>query len=102
MNEAFCLPNNLIKNIKYSFPEITKSMIHNILKNLNIHTANGPDNISNIFLKETKDSLLIPLEYILNYSVLHEVYPKQWKISNWTPLCKRDSPYKRENYRPIS
>ncbi len=29
-------------------------------------------------------------------------YPKQWKITNWTPLHKKDSIYKRENYRPIS
>ncbi len=107
-NNDNCYDNNIeyntnfIKNLKYSFPTITKNMIEQILNNLDIHTANGPDNISNIFLKKTKESLLIPLEYILNYSLLHGEYPSQWKISNWTPLHKKDSPYKRENYRPIS
>ena len=77
-------------------------MIENIINKLNTNTANGPDNISNKFIKEAKNSLLIPLEYIFNYSLIHGVYPKQWKKSNWTPLHKRDSIYKRENYRPIS
>ncbi len=94
--------HNFISNTKYTFPEVTKSMIDTIIKNLNINTANGPDNISNKFIKETKDCLLIPLQYIFNYSLLHGVYPKQWKLSNWTPLHKKDSIYKRENYRPIS
>ncbi len=67
-----------------------------------MHTANGPDNISNLFIKNTKDTLLIPLHYIYNYSLLHGVYPEQWKYSPWTPLHKKGSIYKRENYRPIS
>ncbi len=89
-------------NNKYEFPHVTKNMILNIIKAINIHTASGPDNISNIFIKETKEEIIIPLEYIFNYSFIHAVYPKQWKISHWTPLHKKDSIYKRENYRPIS
>ncbi len=91
-----------ITNNKYEFPYVTKNMIDNIIKNLDINTANGPDNISNKFIKETDESLLVPLEYIFNYSLIHGIYPDQWEISNWTPLHKRDSLYKRENYRPIS
>ncbi len=94
--------DNLYYNIKYSFPEITKNMILEIMKNINTNTSNGPDNINNIFLKETRISLVQPLEYIYNYSLIHKVYPKQWKKSNWTPLHKKDSIFKRENYRPIS
>ncbi len=93
---------NFIHNNKYDFPTVTKNMIDTVIKKLNTDTANGPDNISNKFIKETKDSLLIPLEYIFNYSLIHGIYPNQWKISNWTPLHKKDSIYKRENYRPIS
>ncbi len=93
--------NYLTHNI-YSFPYVTKNMIEEIIKNIDIHTATGPDNISNIFIKQSCKNLLIPLEYIFNYSLIHGVYPKQWKISNWTPLHKKDSIYKRENYRPIS
>ncbi len=93
---------NFITNNKYEFPFITKSMIENIIKGINIHTATGPDKISNIFIKETKDEIIVPLEYIFNYSLIHAKYPKQWKISHWTPLHKKDSIYKRENYRPIS
>ncbi len=33
---------------------------------------------------------------------MHGVYPRQWKIFNWTPLYKKGSKYNRENYRPIS
>ncbi len=91
---------NFISNNIYTFPMVTKYKIKELIKNVNIHTASGPDNINNI--KETCDSLIIPLEYIFNYSLIHGVYPKQWKISNWTPLHKKDSIYKRENYRPIS
>ncbi len=91
-----------IGNTKYEFPEVTKSMIDSIINNINIHTANGPDNTSNKFIKETKEVLLTHLQYIFNFSLIHGVYLKQWKISNWTPLHKRASIYKRENYRPIS
>ncbi len=40
---------NYISENRYHFPEITKNMFMSILKNLDIHTANGPDNISNIY-----------------------------------------------------
>ena len=87
---------------KFIFPEISQLMIYNIIKNINIHTASGPDKISNIFIKKTIETIIVPLNYIFNYSIIHGKYPKQWKISNWTPLHKKDSIYKRENYRPIS
>ena len=94
--------NNFITPYKYTFPMVTKTMIKDQIKNINIHTATGPDNISNIFIKETGESLLLPLGYIFNYSLLHGTYPQQWKLSHWTPLHKKDSIYKRKNYRPIS
>ncbi len=99
-NTNFTPANNI--NTKYIFPDINKSSIKAIIKNINVHTSSGPDNISNIFIKNTQETIITPLNYIFNYSIIHGKYPKQWKISNWTPLHKRDSIYKRENYRPIS
>ncbi len=65
-------------------------------------TANGPDNLSNIFIKKTKNNLYSAYIYIFNYSFIHGVYPLKWKESYWTPLHKKGSKYLRENYRPIS
>ncbi len=98
-NDYSVLPTQLFN---YEFPYITKDMVLDNIKKINIHTATGPDKISNIFLKKTGHILNIPLHYIFNYSLIHSVYPKQWKLSHWSPIYKRDSRFKRENYRPIS
>lgn len=77
----------------FNFPFVTKTMILDIIKNIKIDTANGPDNISNIFIKKTKNTLYLAYEYIFNYSFIHGVYPTQWKESCWTPLYKKGSKF---------
>ncbi len=90
------------KQYQYNFPFITDNIVLDIIKSINIHTATGPDKISNIFIKNTGHILCKPLTYIFNYCLIHSVYPYQWKLSHWSPIHKKESRFKRENYRPIS
>ncbi len=98
-NDYSTLPT---KQYQYNFPFITDNIVLDIIKNINIHTATGPDKISNIFIKNTGNILCKPLTYIFNYCLLHSVYPYQWELSHWSPIHKKESRFKRENYRPIS
>ncbi len=46
-------------NTRYTFPFVNKNIIFEIIKNLKIDTASGPDNISNLFIKKNQKILYI-------------------------------------------
>jgi len=52
---------------------ITIAGILNLLQNLNVHKASGPDQISSRVLKETAKSASPTLKTIFTYSVLYQM-----------------------------
>ena len=81
---------------------ITVSGIVNLLQNLNVHKATGPDKISARVLKELSDVLATTLKSIFDYSLNTSAVPKIWKEANVTPLFKKGDRSQPNNYRPIS
>lgn len=61
-NGGFALPPLMFKTSKRTYGvDFTPVKVHKVLKSLNVAKANGPDNISNIILKETAEVMSKPL-----------------------------------------
>ena len=74
----------------------------NILKELNIGKASGPDGIHNRILREGAHQLVKPLCDLFNASLSLCILPSSWKISNVCPIFKSGDPSIPSNYRSVS
>ena len=89
------------------FPEISPITISikgvaNLLSNLKLHKASGPDNIPVFFLKETANEIAPILAQIFQSSLDQGVLPSDWKTANIIPIFKKGNRAKACNYRPVS
>ena len=87
-----------------SLESITISQRHilDIIKNLNVNKAHGPDNISGRMIELCEDSIALPLSIIFNNIINTGIFPVIWKSANVTPVHKKESKQIVKNYRPIS
>jgi hypothetical protein len=76
--------------------------VKDILKSLQIGKASGEDFISHQMLKNTADTVYLPLKYIFNHSLRISKYPPCWKIANVLSLFKKGDKSIASNYRPIA
>ena len=72
------------------------------LNNLNVFKSPGPDMLHPRILKEVRDVIALPLKIIFDTSLASGVLPLDWRTANITPIFKKGSRTKAENYRPIS
>ena len=89
--------NAIISSLK-----ITELMVHDELLKLNSNKWCGPDNINPKILIELADSFSKPISLLLNKTVEEGEIPVDWKKANVSPIFKKGSKSKAENYRPIS
>ena len=75
--------------------------IRQILKNLKIEKATGPDQIPNRVLKTCHAELASPLCRLFKMCFHYAVFPSQWKNASVVPLHKRNSKADPSMYRPI-
>ena len=54
------------------------------------------------YLRKLLSELITPLAKLFNLSLEEGVVPSEWKEANITPLFKKGSRKKPENYRPVS
>ena len=90
-------PTNDLSNINISKLDVT-----NALKTLKVNKAPGPDMLYARTLIELKDIICDPLSVLFNKSLACGLVPSDWKMANVTPIFKKGSKVKPENYRPIS
>ena len=93
-----------LTNIKCSDVNFTISDVYDKLAKLHPDKVAGPDNLmSPRFLLQIKDYVTYPL-YLLFRKSLDEdcIVPTDWKNANISPIHKKGSRNKAENYRPIS
>ena len=72
------------------------------INSLKEYGNNGPDNVPNIFLKKTCETINFPLYLLFNLSVTEDAVPEIWKKSLITPIYKKGNKNDIKNYRPIS
>ena len=81
---------------------ISQQDVRDVLNNLNVTKASGPDLISPRLLKEGATILSKPLSIIFNRSLLQGYFPSNWKDANATAIYKKEDKSMPSNYRPIS
>ena len=81
---------------------ISEQDVRDVLKNLDVKKACGPNHINPHFLKEAAHILSQPLSILFNRSLSQGYFPSRWKDGYLTPIYKKDDKSLPSNYRPIS
>ena len=81
---------------------ITIKDVSDVLENLNITKASGPDLISPRLLKEGAPVLSKSMSKPFNRSLQQGYIPSSWKDADITPIHKKEDKSSPSNYRPIS
>ena len=84
------------------FAPSTIDEIRKLITELPSKRSSGPDNISNVLLKELAPILSEPLSIIVNQSMQTGIFPAIMKLAEVVPLYKGKSRENETNYRPIS
>ena len=74
----------------------------NIIQKLKNKNSFGPDGISNKVLKLCCNSIIEPLQILINRCMREGSFPKSLKIAKVVPIYKDGDKNKFDNYRPIS
>ena len=82
--------------------QISENEITDILDNLKLGKASGPDLISHNMLKGTSKTICRPLQLLFNMSLRSSQFPKLWKNATVLPLYKKGDRHEVSNYRPVS
>ena len=80
----------------------TDTEVLTIIKCMKISKACGPNNIPTNLLNEFPESLIGPLNSIINMSLIEGVFPNINKEADVRPSYKKCDRTRCENYRPIS
>ena len=81
---------------------VTQGQVHAVLKSLNTNKATGCDGIPAKAMQIGAEELSGPLTTLFNSCINKNVWPREWKRGNWTPVYKKDDKHSKENYRPIT
>ena len=81
---------------------VTPEMIAKKIKKKKDNKSPGVDGIPPKLLKEIVEQISTPLAKVFNLSQEDGIVPSECKEANITPLFKKGSMNKSENYRPVS
>lgn len=81
---------------------ISEAGIVSLLEKLDVHSASGPDGISNFILKHCAASIAPFLTLLFQAALRLGVLPADWKNANVNPIFKSGDKTNFSNYRPIS
>ena len=76
--------------------------VFEVLTQLDITKATGPDGIGNMLLKEAAVPIAEPLSQLFNYSLSIGTFPDVWKTAHVIAIHKKGDSQYCNNYRPIS
>ena len=89
-------------DLDFSFKQISTELITNLLLNLNVKKSSGPDGLSPKLLKISAPAIAAPIAKLFNFCINAGVWPREWKLSDVTPVFKKGEVTSKNNYRPIS
>jgi hypothetical protein len=93
----FQVPEEMLENIPFQ-----TTTVKEILQQLDVSKATGPDNIGARLLREVAAEIAPSLARIYNFSMQTGTFPTLWKTANITPIYKKGSKTEAKNYRPVS
>ena len=82
--------------------KITTKGVEKQLSTLNINKASGPDQIPNIFIKQTAKESASVLAALFNQSLQTGNLPDDWLSATVSPVFKKGDRCLALNYRPVS
>ena len=88
--------------INFYFHPVSMARVSEILSNLKVRKPAGPDGIPPKLLKIAAPVIAGPMTKLFNYCIDVGEWPCQWKLSNVTPVHKKDDETSKTNYRSIS
>ena len=103
--------NSKISNVENQFNfeekdlnrfDISEKEIESILNKLDTSKANGPDDISNLFLKNLSKTISRSLLLLFQTFINKGKFPAYWKQSDITPIHKEGDKAAIKMYRPIN
>ena len=99
---TFAVPDDSCDTDRFTFAEISESLVLLHLNSLDVKKSTGPDGLSAKFLKEIANEIAAPLAMLFNCSLQSGVVPAICKNSNITAVHKGGALDDPGNYRPIS
>ena len=81
---------------------LNRTEVETALQNLNTRKSTGWDGISPKALKVAANEIARPLTTLYNACIVEGEWPTTWKKGKWTPIYKKENPYEKDNYRPIT
>jgi hypothetical protein len=76
-------------NLKFNLKTVSEKVVGKILRALKPKKSCGIDGITSEILKIGSEVLVVPLTYIINYSITSGKYPGMWKISKVIAILKK-------------
>ena len=81
---------------------VTPEIIAKTIKKMKDNKSPGVDGIPSKLLKEIAEQISIPLAKVFKLSLEEGIVPSEWREADITPLFKKGSRNKLDNYRPVS
>ena len=82
--------------------DITPDIVLEKLRIIQPYKSPGPDGWLPKVIKESADTICIPLSKLYSKSLSNGSLPKDWKIAHIVPIFKKGNKQLASNYRPIS
>ena len=86
----------------FDFKPVSESQVLKIINSLSSKKATGVDQIPPTILKAGAEVLSGPVSSIFNKGVSQNQFPDRLKVAQVSPIFKKDDPYIKKNYRPVS
>ena len=85
-----------------SFEMIRETIVHRVVKDINVSKSSGLDNVSSFVVKEAFLSIIPEVTYMYNLTLTTAKFPSAWKKALIVPIPKSGDLTSVQNYRPIS
>ena len=93
---------DISRDNEFRINHTTYEEVDKIIKGLKNDCSSGFDNIPIRFIKPISEFIISPIVDLINTSIDHKIFPKQWKTARVCPIPKIDNPTRLKDYRPIS
>ena len=90
------------KSNSFIFEEVSFIQVRDAINTLNSKASKDIFGYNTILLKRLKDTLVIPLTYLINSCIREGVYPDLFRKSRVIPVHKKGDTDNINNYRPIT
>ena len=91
-----------IEKSNFNFKEITKPFVVKEIKNLNPKKSSQYNDMPRKLIKEYSDIFVTIIFEDFNIFMHNDTFPNILKLSEVIPVYKKNEPYDKNNYRPIS